>query len=345
MGSFRFRKSVKLGPGVRMSVSKRGVGVSAGTRGARYSVHSSGRRTASVGVPGTGVGYTSLRGGGRRKSGGRQSGVSLAEARSSLPKPGLFAPKHEKDFAKALDAYAKGDTSAALGYFRSASEKDTSDRAIADDLLAGILSVEAGQSEQAIPHLEKVVASERELPDELMQKYRLGGYLALNITNRVQAEVEWSSLAAALALVECYQEAGRVDEAIGVLQQLADTDSNPAIILSLCDLYAETGAWDEIVDAAAGIQNEDDTTLQIRLYQARALREQGLNDAALQAYKDALKSKKRNPELLKEARYGRGKLLVEMGKTAQGKKDLEQVYADDPKYADVAELVRGGGAS
>jgi lipopolysaccharide biosynthesis regulator YciM len=202
--------------------------------------------------------------------------VTLAEARPALPKPGLFAPKHEKDFAKALDAYAKGDTSRALDYFKSASEKDVSDRAVADDLFAGVLSVEAGEAQQAIPYLERVIASEIELPDELMRKYHLAGGIGLKVTERVQVEVEWGSLAAALALVECYQEVGRTEEAIGVLQQLADADSNPAIILSLCDLYAETGAWDEIVDAAAGVQNEDDTTLQIRMFQARALRAQRL---------------------------------------------------------------------
>jgi tetratricopeptide (TPR) repeat protein len=152
--------------------------------------------------------------------------------------------------------------------------------------------------------------------------------------------VEWSSLAAALTLVECYQAQGRTQEAIGILQQLADADENPAIILSLCDLYAQTGAWDELVDAAAGVSNEDDVTLEIRLLQARAVREQGLDEAALSAYKDALRSKKRDPELLKEARYERGALLLARGKTAQAMKDLQAVYADDPHYKDVATLVQ-----
>ena len=34
MGSIRFRKSIKIAPGIRMSVSKRGFGLSAGVRGA-----------------------------------------------------------------------------------------------------------------------------------------------------------------------------------------------------------------------------------------------------------------------------------------------------------------------
>ena len=211
---------------------------------------------------------------------------------------------------------------------------------LADDLLAGMLSLSAEKPDEAIPYLEEVVSSEVELPDELMTKYGFGGGIKLNVTERVTVEVEWGSLAAALALVECYQEQGRMEEAIGVLQQLADADENPAILLSLCDLYAQTGAWDEIVDAAAGTSNEDDVTLEIRLLQARALREQGLDEAALDAYKDALRSKKRNPELLKEARYERGKLLLARGKTAQATKDLQTVYAEDPRYRDVATLVQ-----
>jgi hypothetical protein len=60
-------------------------------------------------------------------------------------------------------------------------------------------------------------------------------------------------------------------------------------------------------------------------------------------YKDALRSKKRDPELLKEARYQRGRVLLERRKTAQAMRDLQAVYADDPHYRDVATLVRNGG--
>lgn len=334
MGSFRFRRSIKLGPGVRLNVSKTGIGASVGVRGARRSFHSSGRQTSSVGIPGSGLSYMQTRSGG-----GRSRAAPPAEPAA---KPGLFAPKHEKEFYKALQAYVKGDTDRALSLFRSASEKDTGGRVLADDLLAGMLSLSADKPDQAIPHLEEVVSSEVELPDELMTKYGFGGGIKLKVTERVTAEVEWGSLAAALALVECYQEQGRIEEAIGILQQLADTDENPAILLSLCDLYGQTEAWDELVDAAAGTSNEDDVTLEIRLLQARALREQGMDEAALDAYKDALRSKKRSPELLKEARYERGTLLLTRGKRAQAMKDLQAVYADDPRYKDVAALVRDG---
>jgi hypothetical protein len=68
---FRMRKSMKIAPGVRLNVSKSGVGASVGGRGGRYSVHSSGRRTISAGsgiVPG--VYYQKSAAGGRSRTGG-----------------------------------------------------------------------------------------------------------------------------------------------------------------------------------------------------------------------------------------------------------------------------------
>lgn len=54
----RVRKSIKIAPGVRVNLGKKSAGVSFGTKGARYSVNSSGRRTATVGIPGTGISYS-----------------------------------------------------------------------------------------------------------------------------------------------------------------------------------------------------------------------------------------------------------------------------------------------
>lgn len=60
-----FRKRINLGAGLRVNVSNRGVGASAGVKGARVGVNSAGRRYSSLSVPGTGLRYTSG-GGGRR---------------------------------------------------------------------------------------------------------------------------------------------------------------------------------------------------------------------------------------------------------------------------------------
>jgi hypothetical protein len=62
MGSFRFRRSIKIAPGIRLNVNKRSIGVSAGVRGARASINSNGRSTRSIGIPGTGLYYRSQTG-------------------------------------------------------------------------------------------------------------------------------------------------------------------------------------------------------------------------------------------------------------------------------------------
>jgi len=61
------RKSFKIGKGVRLNIGKKGLGVSFGTKGLRYSINSSGKRTKTIGIPGTGISYsTSSKAGGKR---------------------------------------------------------------------------------------------------------------------------------------------------------------------------------------------------------------------------------------------------------------------------------------
>jgi tetratricopeptide (TPR) repeat protein len=332
------RKSIKLGPGVRLNVSHRGAGVRVGGRGGGVSVNTSGRRSASVGIPGSGIGYSKqwTKGSGRRAP--ARSAAPIAPP--PPPKPSMFASGYEKAFYKAIHAYAAGQTNEALRLFRESSEKDTKEKALADDFFAGIISAQTRDDDAATRYLEKVVNSEQSLPDALMNKYVPGGGVSIPVTENVAVDVPFGSLCAALILGEVYQRNGRLDEAIGLIQQLVEMAPHPFLVLSLCDLYAEAEAWDEIVDVAAGTANEDDVSLQVRIYQARALEAQGMKEAAMEAYKDALRSKKRDPDLLKEARYARALLYVEMGRKAQGRKELEKLYAEDPSYRDVRELLQ-----
>ena len=64
---FRFRRSVKLLPGVRLNFSARGVSTSLGGRGATVNISRRGTR-ATVGIPGTGLSYSAkLSGAARRR--------------------------------------------------------------------------------------------------------------------------------------------------------------------------------------------------------------------------------------------------------------------------------------
>ena len=71
----RLRKSIKVAPGVKVNLNKKSAGVTFGGKGMHYSVNTSGKRTSSVGIPGTGVSYVSTSGGGSNRS---QSGRSAS---------------------------------------------------------------------------------------------------------------------------------------------------------------------------------------------------------------------------------------------------------------------------
>lgn len=59
----RFRKSFKIAPGVKLNLNKNSTSVTFGKRGAHYTVNSKGKKTASVGIPGTGISYVQSKGG------------------------------------------------------------------------------------------------------------------------------------------------------------------------------------------------------------------------------------------------------------------------------------------
>lgn len=57
----RFRKSISLGKGVKLNINKNSIGLSAGTKGARVSINSKGRKTTTIDIPGTGISYVSTK--------------------------------------------------------------------------------------------------------------------------------------------------------------------------------------------------------------------------------------------------------------------------------------------
>lgn len=74
----RYRQSIRLGKGARINISKSGIGLSVGGKGFRYSVHSSGRKTATFGIPKTGISYTTSTS--RKKKSGASTIATRAQA-------------------------------------------------------------------------------------------------------------------------------------------------------------------------------------------------------------------------------------------------------------------------
>jgi hypothetical protein len=158
------RKSIKLGTGVRLNLNPRSASLSIGGRGNRYTISGGGRKTRTIGVPGSGMSWVSTSGGGRAAGSPRRSArTHAAPPPAARPgKPGLFSPGYEKRFFDGLQAYAKGDHRKALSAFETATQADT--RNCSDELFAGIAANHVGDKSKAISYLERVVQSATNFP-------------------------------------------------------------------------------------------------------------------------------------------------------------------------------------
>jgi len=71
------------------------------------------------------------------------------------------------------------------------------------------------------------------------------------------------------------------------------------------------------------------------IFRAIAFREQGLPEVALEALKEALRSRSRAAEVRHLALAERATTYVALGKKAQARKDLEKILAEDSSYEGV----------
>jgi tetratricopeptide (TPR) repeat protein len=324
---FRMRKSIKVAPGVRLNVSKSGVGASVGTRGARYSAHSSGRRTVSAGggvVPG--VYYQSSSGGSGSQSGGSGSRTSASQAMPAKPrKPGLFAAKGEKQLYKAIK------TQDVPAIKRVGDEHP--DFRLASYSLAGLmmLTTDAGESERL---LDQAFATGKDpAADKFVSTY-LHTRLELSIASGVTAELPVDRDAVGLALAELKQDRGDRDGAIDVVEQLEPTTYSA---VSLAELYAQTARWDDVISLTEGLKNEDDASAILLVFRGQAFRERGFHDAAHESLKEALRARSRAAPIRHLALAERAQNYLAQGKKGMARKDLERILAEDSSYEGVKE--------
>jgi tetratricopeptide (TPR) repeat protein len=147
-----------------------------------------------------------------------------------------------------------------------------------------------------------------------------------------------SNLAVALMLAEVYQNCGRSESAIELLESLGSLSPTAEFALSLAELYFEREQWQDVSRVTEGFEtNEDDLTAQLLAIRAHALGELNMPEAALTVAKEALRFKKRRPETLRFARYIRAGSYEQLGRRAQARKEPERIYAEDARYADVAQ--------
>ena len=88
----RFRKSVKIGKHAKINFNKNSVGFTVGTKGAHFTANSKGRKTTTVGIPGTGVSYSHTSGGKKKKSTSTTSSRGKTYASTSHESQSILKP-------------------------------------------------------------------------------------------------------------------------------------------------------------------------------------------------------------------------------------------------------------
>lgn len=93
----RFRKSIKIAPGVKINLNKKSTSVTFGSKGVHYTASSTGKKTASVGIPGTGISYTKTTG---QSSKQKKTSEGGSQPMPTAPQSNFQDPDHKKWYQK-----------------------------------------------------------------------------------------------------------------------------------------------------------------------------------------------------------------------------------------------------
>lgn len=325
---FTARKSFKIAPGVRMTVTPKSIGVSGGVRGARVSANSSGRVTRTVGIPGSGISHTKTLSSG---SASRSSQVKAAAGPVTPPKPGAFAPKWEKAAYKAITSAADA----------SELHKLVQEYPQAAELLSLVevirVSLPNGDLARAKALLGWLHARSYDpQTDEFIRKYIPGTTVALTVAQGITAMLPLDRNTLGLILAEIEQDEGNLDQAVAVVEALEPTT---IAAVSLAELYADQARWADVIDLTNGLSNEDEPSTYLLVQRGKAMREQGYYEASRESLKEALRLRSRPVELRNLALVERGKTYLAEGKKALARKDFEKVLADNSAFDGLPELL------
>ena len=326
---FRIQKSIRIAKGVRLNLSKGGVGASVGVPGLRYSVHSSGRRTTTTGIPGSGVRYQVTRGGGRiQPRRVRDREPEHADRPAIVRRPGLFAPEGERALHRAI---ASNDVTA----IAAAGDEFTEYRTVAF-AVAGFLTLNTDRPKARRMLGEVFAAGADPSEDPFFKQYIGGSNVGVPIAHGVTAFLRLDRDAVGLMLAELHQDAGDLPAAIDVVEQL---EPSTYAAVSLAELYNLSGRHEDVVALTENLPNQDDASALLCVFRGMALHELGFRDAALLAFREALRSKSRAPEIRHLALSERARTHEALGKNAMARKDLERIMAEDSTYAGLAERI------
>ena len=356
MGSFRFRRSVKLAPGLRLNFNKNSMGLTLGPRGAHYTVNTSGRVTTSVGLPGTGLWYqdsynkntvakTSTRRASRNSNRETESAEDIESADLPEPhfdQPGILAKSPERALWQFLTDFFSNENPAdkkkSLEETQAAAEKlrqNFPELSIIIDYL--MISPTAGTSaEAALKLCEKCwAAGDQLLQHPLTKKYFDQISAAIPIAPGIHFKTDYNHNYLAYSYSELLQALGQPDKALEIIKKTPDT---PLKELATLDLFLSAKRFVDVIQLTNEVTNDDDATALKLIFRAVAFRDSGKPDIAIEIFKLALSKKQRTQDILNYGLYERACTYVQLKKKDAAIKDLNKVLATD--YSNEAAKVK-----
>ena len=335
---FRFRRSFGILPGVRINLSKHGVGISAGVPGARVSLSPTGRVTGTASIPGTGLSMSerldqpaSRRS--TRTPRASADGLVSANALTGIPpqalppKPWIFASEERALWQAMVD----GDGDVLLSLAAGDGEA-----AVAASVYASSNLAAADQSAAAAALLLRIWNGPDSIDsDPIAPKYFSNQRVTLPVTPVVEVPMPIDGLAVGLIIAELLQDNGDLEGALRILGTLPDT---PVTALSRADVLCALSRWSDAIAVTDGIENNDDVTAMAIIYRALAFRGLGEHTAARTCLAAALRSRARLQAVRHIALGQRALLNIEVGQLGRAKADLERLRAEDANHPLVAEI-------
>jgi Tfp pilus assembly protein PilF len=314
---FRFRRSVNLGGGLRLNISKSGLGVSGGVRGARVGIGPRGVRT-SVGIPGTGLYYVS------------ESGWGSSWSRGAAKGPSKGSYTRVTRYIDTLQSQASGNASFWLIVLGVPFVTTTLGQVLIAVGTVWFIATRFTKKHRAARYYNRALSAEKSAHHESAKNA---------LTEAVALDPENVAARKLLALV-CHDGLHEYPAAAEHAREAIRLDPQDALIqLALADCLVEMRRYDEAIGILQKLTAPEIAEM-VAVLLGRCFYEKGMYEPAITQFSRCqLTSRTRTDEILMEARYWIGLSYLKSGNPQKAKTQLSKVYACDINYRDIKALM------
>jgi len=328
----RFRRSVKIAPGLRLNFNKNSMGLTLGPRGAHYTVNTKGRVSTSVGLPGTGIYYTESYNKNAKPRTTRTSKATPKEeliASAHWDQPNLLSGPAERAFYEFAETYLAKDSKKSFTELKTEADrlrtKYPEITSFIDYLMIAPTSNEDANAALAL--CEKIWALGNSFLDQrIPTRYFDQFQAAIPIARGIYFHTNYNHSYLTYTYSELLQATGNPAKALEILNSAPESEYKEIAVL---DLYLSLKQYEDVIAQTNNITNTDDNSALTLLFRAIAFRETNQPQIAIETFRLVTSKRSRSQEILNYAIYERACTYEAMGKKAMAIKDLNKLLAVD----------------